>query len=260
MKKLAVIILLIGLLGCVSKKKYTVLAVEHQKETAITDSLKLALQAQKAAQVALRDSFDLAYTTLLAQLDGTKNALEQTNEALLARAAMLRNIQEETFRRFQLYKWLEAQLQDSLLPFDVAVTYQKSAEQLVVSFPDSVFFLKASTDLTATGQEILRVLAPFIGKNQLHAEIRMTTAEGAMATARFRDNWDFSVLRAASITRWWSEQNEVSGNWILASGNGPFKVPVAMKDQSFGRAIFIFHQMQPTWYELDAVEAEGDTL
>ncbi len=260
MKKLVVFTLLLGLGGCVSKKTFVALASEHQKEKATTDSLRLALDAQKAANISQKDSFDLAYTALLAQLDGTKKDLQQTNDALLARAAMLRNIQEETFRRFQLYKWLETQLQEALLPFDWAVNFQKSEKQLVLSFPDSLFFLKASTDLTPTGKEVLKTLAPFVGKHQLHVEIRVFTAAGTIATARFRDNWDFSVLRATSVSRWWTEKNDISGNWVLASGNGPFKVPLEIEGQDYGRVVLIFQQMEPTWKVLEMLEEVGDTL
>ena len=73
---------------------------------------------------------------------------------------------------------------------------------------------------------------------QMHRPIRVEghTDDTPVTTGRYRDNWDLSASRAASVTSYMERVHRISGNLLSAAGYGESR-SVASNDTPAGREL-----------------------
>lgn len=229
-------------MSCVSKKKYVALAELYHKQIQQTDTLRQQLADQQNFIVATADSFQTMYTAILSQLDVTERSLQATSTELLERAQALRNIQDAIQFEIRALGILESVLDSVLKPVGMSYTFEQSQTSLHLIFSDTLFFAKASTELVANGKTILELIAPTFNAEHYELEINVFTGNLKIATARYRDNWDFAVLRATSITRFMMQNKQVTGPWLKASSNNLLELTGDSTQLENGKVVFVFKQ------------------
>ena len=116
---------------------------------------------------------------------------------------------------------------------DEVVVLQEN-DQLKIKLFDKMMFRSGSTRVRTKGLIALDSLAKVLIKYpRLHYHIIGHTDN--RKPKGFKDNWDFSALRAAAVTRVLTEDYEVNRNQILAAGKGEFE-PNDSNETSEGRA------------------------
>jgi chemotaxis protein MotB len=83
---------------------------------------------------------------------------------------------------------------------------------------------------------VLDVVAAELGR--MHRPIRVEghTDDTPVITARYRDNWDLSASRAASVASYMERAHRIPGNLLSAAGYGDSR-PVATNDTAAGREL-----------------------
>ncbi len=136
--------------------------------------------------------------------------------------------QAERFEALMAY--LEAnQLQDKV---QVALTERG----LHVTIVDSVAFASGSAVLLESAKEILRLIAGVLGSNVSSVEVEGHTDDRPISTSAFPSNWELSAARAASVVRFFLDQDSaLDPAYYSAVGRGEFH-PVFSNDTPDGRA------------------------
>ena len=244
-RKTAIIaISLLAISSCVSKKKWvdanaTITNLEKrdadcQKHSAqLTDSLTKVLKDFKAFSL-LADKDRIA---LLAQLDQKSDALNEKDEVLRSRANRLRELQERIDNQAMLAQNLRKSVTDALVNFDSdELTISMKEGQVQVSLSDDLLFESASSQIDPKGKNAIGKLAVVL-KNDPSIRITIVghTDSISIRTARYKDNWDLSVDRAASIVRVLTNDYEIPGKRIQAAGKSAY-FPLESNKTKEGRA------------------------
>ncbi|MFQ5692091.1 MAG: OmpA family protein [Nitrospinota bacterium] len=110
--------------------------------------------------------------------------------------------------------------------------------RLTVSVLDRIVFSEGGTEINPAGKAVLDKLARLLrGITDKRIQVEGHTDNLPVrptAASRFRDNWELSALRAASVVRYLHEVGGVDATLLSAVGYGPFQ-PVASNDTPEGR-------------------------
>ena len=240
-------IIAIGLLvisSCVSKKKWieanTKIAnletreADCEKHAALlTDSLTKVLEDFKAFTI-MADKDRIA---LLAQLDQKSAALSEKDEALRSRANRLRELQSRIDNQSMLVQNLRKSVTDALVNFNSdELTVSMKEGQVQVTLSDDLLFESASSKIDPKGKKAIGKLAVVL-KNDPSIRITIVghTDSIPIKTTRYKDNWDLSVDRAASIVRVLTEEYGIPGDRIQATGKSSY-FPLEDNKTKEGRA------------------------
>lgn len=249
---LGVAILAGTLSSCVAKKEYE--AVVADRERLRSDSTKLrtdlsdCLQQQEGLLEQNktivqqyqneRNIWDTEKEVLLTQLDQQGVELDEKNAALRERAERLQELQSRLDDQMAATRALRSAVANALVNFS-SDELQVSIEngRVKVSLSENLLFPSASVDLDPKGVEALGKLAVVL-KNNPDVDIMIVgyTDSLAIRTARFRNNWDLSVIRATTISSILQEKYGVAGNRLTAAGQAEF-VPIATNSSEEGRAL-----------------------
>lgn len=238
--------------SCVTQKKYDALSNRYDRlqadSTVIASDLYNCNQQNEGLlqmNKTLNEEYEndrSVWTTekdvLLAQLDQQGVELDEKNQALRERAERLQELQNRLDRQTQATQALRKAVSDALVNFS-SDELQVSVEngRVKVSLSENLLFSSASVDVDPKGVEALGKLAVVL-KNNADVNIMIVgyTDSLAIRTARFRNNWDLSVIRATTISSILQEKYGVSGDRLTAAGQGEF-MPVATNTTEQGRAL-----------------------
>ncbi len=255
------------LTACVSKKKYLTelstlqekadeerQALEHRLETAnarIYDQ-ELTIAEKNGAIEALfttQDKLQNRIDTLqekIEQLTASARARQQSLDAALReKAAEMAEKEQQLAELGALLDSQDAALQtvadsarQALAPFD-SVQYAVDIERGVLSIhlSEALMFRRGSTSRmeeegVAALERISRVLQNF---PSLEITVIGHTDNQPTGRRSIDNNWDFSVLRAATVVRLFTEELDISTSRITAAGKGAF-APRASNETEEGRA------------------------
>lgn len=169
--------------------------------------------------------------------------MERPIELILTSTGMEENIYETEGKTEQekneILSVLYGNVADYLLEvgLDAEVVANYESSMLIIRFTDNVFFDSGSDVIKAEAHETLNLLADLF--EMYSGRISRIRVEGhtdnrPIHTARFKDNWDLSAMRATNVVRYFVNTCEIDPRTIYGAGLGEW-VPVAENDSEEGR-------------------------
>ncbi len=256
----------IGLISCISSGTYDTMVHKRDSLQLVSDSLNNALNIANSTIKQLNDKIkqaneDLAklrtdYKTLNENYQKLKKNSSSTAQQLMDNLEKIQkdyaNKQKEMFdmqdkmdkiqkklkAREEAINNLKAKLQDALLGFaDKGMTVSIKNGKVYVSLSNQLLFKSGSTDIDKKGKEALLELAKVLNQqNDLNILVEgHTDNQQVRQGARFKDNWDLSVLRATEVVRFLTVKGEVAPTRIIASGRSEY-FPIEKGDTPEARA------------------------
>ncbi len=248
MKKSSIVLLTIILLSsCVSKKKY--LALEHEN-----GEIKSELTKTRVEKEDLEAKFDKIqarvdeYNSKISSLTNEVGVLNLENDSKLSVAndgsVISNNAKEsmrETLQHVDPYKLEQAKtLKDSM---NLAVSYnlKKTLDTttinededisvdinetvVMISISDKMLFNSGSYRISSKANNILQKLADVINSEpSLDVMVEGHTDSRSINTDKIQDNWDLSVLRATSVVRKLQNKYNVAPEKLIASGRSSYQ-------------------------------------
>jgi chemotaxis protein MotB len=226
----------------------TNLAISESDNTNLTARLDESTQQNEALKQEfsdLRELYDDLRNENVSQAQQFNTALQQkSNELnekerlLLERENALREMQQIIARQDSITRSLNDIVRNALLGFNSdELTVEVRNGKVYVSMSDKLLFRSGSADVEQKGRQAISVLGDVLNKNEeIDVLVEGHTDNVPIRTARFRDNWDLSVVRATSIVRILTDEHVISPTRVTASGKGEF-LPRASNDTSDGRAL-----------------------
>ena len=239
-------VLMIATIGssCVGKKKY-VASQNHvkklqqdstQADKTIKD-LKTELQRSEMKYDKYKEETETLKAALIAQLEEQGVELSQKDQALELRAQRLQALESRLRQQQQIVDNLRKTVEEALVNVkDEDLSVEVKNGKVYVSLSDKLLFPSGSAKLNKEGEEAIGKLAKVLNDNpKINIDVTGHTDSVPIKTARYADNWDLSTARATTITRLLTEEYDVSGNRLTASGMSDFS-PVATNKTPEGRA------------------------
>lgn len=238
-------ILVTTLHSCVvlSTKKYKGLVADRdslQNRTVNLEAEVVSLQAdtarlhheiadQKAKYQALTDKYQTLndnYNTLNNNLSATSSKVSQLSSDLQAREARLKQVEDILNKQNAASNALKDKLQQALLGFQQSgLTVDIRNGKVYVSLADKLLFPSGSIVINDRGKAALQQLAAVLNK-QPEITIAVeghTDDKKVINLGQIKDNWDLSVLRATSVTRYLTEVEKVDPQRLTATGKSQYQ-------------------------------------
>jgi chemotaxis protein MotB len=203
-------------------------------------NLKLTLEEQRANNVALKGSYDALngkYDALNNNLTSTNSKVSQLSSDLQKREKRLKEVEDILRKRDEATNALKDKLQKALLGFQQnGLSVDIRNGKVYVSLTDKLLFPSGSIVIDERGKAALKQLAVVMNKE---ADINMAV-EGHTDDKRIRnlgqikDNWDLSVLRATSVTRYLTEVEKIDAKRLTATGKSEYQ-PIDAADTDEAR-------------------------
>lgn len=268
--KLMLLLMLIALSSCVSKKKYS--ALEEQLALANSDlsncgeslskymrdfeacdkeltTLKNTLRTRQEQvddlkeQVAdLRSQRDKQLEAVgdLTVLSKTANeSIRETLSQLEGKDRYIRLLQNAKSKadsiNLALSVNLKGALKDGIEDSDIEVKVDKTV--VFINLSDKMLYRSGSAVITPKANEVLGKIAKIIeSRPDLEVMVEGYTDNMPIKNQCIEDNWDLSVKRATSVVRALQKQFKVDPNKLIAAGRGEYNT-LADNSTSEGRAI-----------------------
>ena len=208
-----------------------------------TSSLGKILRSEKQKLAKeMKDHADLK--KLYENLEKSSGAqLSQMNEDLTRKQTELEEKQKKVDQLEKLLSEHQAMLDNlfssikrALVDFSPSeLTVEMKNGKLYVSLLDKLLFKSGSADVEERGVEALNKLSSVLnGHSNFEILVEGHTDNLPIKTAVYRDNWDLSTYRAASVVRLMI-QSKVEIGRLTAAGKGEFH-PIAGNDSPEGRS------------------------
>jgi chemotaxis protein MotB len=188
--------------------------------------------AKKSSNTMLQQLSDLSVISAT-QAESIKKSLDNIN----AKEGYIRNLQTELSRKDSLNMALVLNLKGALKDVnddDININVEGSA--VFISISDKMLFKSGSYDITPRAKDVLSKVADVIkAQPDVQFMVEGHTDNKSIATGAIRDNWDLSVMRAASVVRTLQKQYGVDPARMIAAGRSEY-VPVVSNDTPEGRS------------------------
>jgi chemotaxis protein MotB len=159
-------------------------------------------------------------------LDVTSTKANQLAADLQKREARLKEVEEILKKRDEATNALKNKLQKALLGFQQSgLTVDIRNGKVYVSLTDKLLFPSGSIIIDDKGKEALKQLAAVLNKEpDINMAVEGHTDDKKVKNlGQIKDNWDLSVLRATSVTRYLTEVEMVDPHRLTATGKGEFQ-------------------------------------
>jgi len=196
------------------------------------------------------------------RLDVLQVELNGAQQKLSDREARVQQLEKLIARKDSAAIALRDKVARALLNYqDKGLTVEENeGGRVKVSVEAQLLFASGSTEIGAEGKKALTDLAKLL-EEQADLSIIVeghTDTDAIRGSARFKDNWDLSVLRATEVVRIMLENSNMVPSSIAASGRGQF-VPVDPENKAKNRRIEIY--LAPNLNELlDLIEQTGKEI
>lgn len=227
----AIFLLLFTLQSCVvlSPKKYKGILAQRDSLAQRTSTLEQQLThleedtARIHRQVAeLTDK----YSTLNASYNASSSKVDQLSGDLQKREARLREVEETLRKRDEATNALRNKLQQALLGFqNSGLTVDIRNGKVYVSLADKLLFPSGSIVINENGKTALKQFAAVLNKEpDINIAVEGHTDNKKVNNlGQIKDNWDLSVLRATSVTRYLTETENVDSQRLTATGKSQYQ-------------------------------------
>lgn len=168
------------------------------------------------------------YETLASQssTDQAKlmKALKERENEILDREKAIREMKAIIARQDSITNRLNNTLRNALLGFNSdELSVEIKNGKVYVSLSDKLLFKSGSADMETKGQEAIKLLGEVLLKNpEIDVLVEGHTDNIPIKTAVYKDNWDLSVARAASVVRLLTVNYKVSPKQVTPAGRGEF--------------------------------------
>lgn len=229
---------LMALQSCVvlSPKKYKgILATRDslaQRTTTLEEQVA-SLQADTARmhrQIAeLNDKYNVLngnYNTLNKNYSASSSKVSQLSGDLEKREERLKEVEETLHKRDEATNALRNKLQQALLGFqNSGLSVDIRNGKVYVSLADKLLFPSGSIVINENGKAALKQFAEVLNKEpdiniavEGHTDVKKVNNLG-----QIKDNWDLSVLRATSVVRYLTDQENVDPHRLTATGKSQYQ-------------------------------------
>ncbi len=260
MKKISILLVTVILLSsCVSKKKYLALEQENgeiKSELTKTRVEKEDLEKKFAVIEARVSDYNTKIQSLNEDVEGltieNKAKFEVSKDGTVASGASKQKMRE-TLMNVDPAKLAAAKtLKDSMnlavqynlnkaidtsdLNEDGDIVVDINDTVVMISIADNMLFNTASYRVGNKADKILKKLADVINSEpSLDVMVEGHTDARSINTDKITDNWDLSVLRATSVVRKLQKQFKVAPEQLIASGRSSYQ-PLVENDSRANRS------------------------
>ena len=196
--------------------------------------MKKNLADMQASYNGLKNNYEATNTNLA----NTSSKVDQLSADLKKREQRLKEVEEILRKRDEATNALKDKLQKALLGFQQnGLTVDIRNGKVYVSLTDKLLFPSGSIVIDERGKAALKQLAAVLNKE---ADINMaveghTDDKPIRNLGQIKDNWDLSVLRATSVSRYLTEVEKIDARRITATGKGEYQ-PIDQSNNNEARA------------------------
>jgi chemotaxis protein MotB len=203
---------------------YSVSRIDNKRMVDVVKSIKFAMHFKGQGGVDAMPIFDgpASEGGCMANLADSERPSQKQVEAVEA----MRRRMEKKFKGFLLEK----------PGMTTAVTLHTEGKKLMVRLSVAHFFDRTQAALRPEVIPVLDVVADELAR--IHRPIRIEghTDDQPTIGTRYRDNWDLSASRAASVTSYLERAHRIPSNLLSAAGYGDSR-PVASNSTAAGREL-----------------------
>lgn len=238
----ALLLFITAVSSCVvmSPKKYkSLLGSKDSLYTAYNEGLVKIENLEKEASKLKKDTSMMAdelrslqgnYNTMNADYKKVKSnsstQISKLSDDLAAREKRLKEVEDVLRKRDEATSALKEKLNQALLGFKKSgLTVDIKNGKVYVSLMDKLLFPSGSIIIDEKGKQALTQLAGVL-KQQPEINIAVeghTDNQKINNLGQIKDNWDLSVLRATSVVRYLTSNENVDGIRMTATGKGEFQ-------------------------------------
>ncbi|PAW93128.1 hypothetical protein CKK33_06325 [Mucilaginibacter sp. MD40] len=227
----AVVLVAAALQSCVvmSPKKHKALLAERDSLSARTATLENQVAGLVADTARIRRELAQLrsnYASLNSNYNASSSKVTQLSSDLQKREARLKEVEEILRKRDEATNALKEKLQKALLGFQQSgLTVDIRNGKVYVSLTDKLLFPSGSIVIDEKGKQALKQLAAVLNKEpDINIAVEGHTDNKKIKNlGQIKDNWDLSVLRATSVTRYLTETENVDPHRLTATGKGEFQ-------------------------------------
>ncbi len=181
--------------------------------------------------------YQQALTSNISEQDKLTMLLQEKMSKLAEREATINELQAEINAQKEKTAALLSSLKEALLGFNSdELTVTQKDGKIYVAMSDKLLFESGSAQVNKQGEVALGKLAGVLKKQSgIDVTIEGHTDSKPIKTARFKDNWDLSVIRATSVVRILTQTYGVDPLQIVPSGRGEY-MPIDNNENADGRA------------------------
>ncbi len=253
--------------SCVSKKKHLQTLTNHKQEnqdyenkitllngkiveknkeidtlTLLNAKLQGANEALLMTQDKLQDRIDEVQAQIVATQKDKSSTAQELNAILAEKDQMITKKEEQLTTLETIIQAFEEKQNQLLGEFrwelqslgneKYSVDYTNS--EIRISFADDLLFRPESARVRTAGIANLQKIADLINKYPTLTLYVVGNTDNRKAK-NYRDNWDFSVIRASNVVKILTDEYELSPSRVIAAGKGEFS-PRASNDTKKGQA------------------------
>lgn len=252
---IAVLALLVGATGCVSKKKYTALQQKYDELSQTYGNQSLALTEKnanyKSIEQMLRDAraqneqLRKDYAAMQEALRESMNQNSQGNvnisklvDEINASNKYIKELVEAKSKSDSLNLVLTTNLTRSLSTDDLKDVDIKVLKGVVyISLADNMLFKSGSYEISPRAMDILGKIAKIIKDyNEYDVLVEGNTDNVPISRTNIRNNWDLSALRASSVVQVLQDKFDVNPSRLTAGGRGEYN-PISTNATAQGRQL-----------------------
>jgi chemotaxis protein MotB len=163
---------------------------------------------------------------LINKYNASSTKVSQLSGDLAKREARLKEVEDILRKRDEATNALKEKLQKALLGFTQnGLSVDIRNGKVYVSLTDKLLFPSGSIVIDDKGKQALKQLAVVMNKE---TDINMaveghTDNKKVNNLGQIKDNWDLSVLRATSVTRYLTEVEKIDPHRLTATGRGEYQ-------------------------------------
>lgn len=172
------------------------------------------------------DDLNTKYNDLNSSYQNTNSKVSQLSSDLQKREARLKEVEEILRKRDEATNALKEKLQKALLGFQQSgLSVDIRNGKVYVSLTDKLLFPSGSIVIDDKGQAALKQLAVVLNKEpDINISVEgHTDNKKVVNLGQIKDNWDLSVLRATSVTRYLTEVENIDPVRVTATGKGQYQ-------------------------------------
>lgn len=252
---IAVLALLVGATGCVSKKKYTALQQKYDELSQTYGNQSLALTEKNANYKSIEQMLKDAraqneqlrkdYAAMQEALRESMNQNSQGNvnisklvDEINASNKYIKELVEAKSKSDSLNLVLTTNLTRSLSTDDLKDVDIKVLKGVVyISLADNMLFKSGSYEISPGAMDILGKIAKIIKDyNEYDVLVEGNTDNVPISRTNIRNNWDLSALRASSVVQVLQDKFDVNPSRLTAGGRGEYN-PISTNATAQGRQL-----------------------
>ncbi len=251
-------ILFMALQSCVvlSPKKYKALVAERDSLSMRTGSLEDTVAKLRADTMRLHreirelqntyatlngnySNLNDKYSALNNNFNASSSKVSKLSSDLQKREARLKEVEDALQKRDEATNALKNKLQQALLGFQQSgLTVDIRDGKVYVSLADKLLFPSGSIVIDEHGKMALKQLAAVLNKEpDINIAVEGHTDDKKVINlGQIKDNWDLSVMRATSVCRYLTMEENVDPHRLTATGKSEYQPVDPANDNADARA------------------------